>query len=162
MFYAAYEDNEKEYWTYTVDALARAIRYFGTDRRSFVRHQGFDFKSRRKLKAALTADYSFEIQSGSEKRAEIRLADALCGYLGIAKYSQGQMADKYPPLPAWFIDLKTKPSFRSDPRRASQPPGTARPWGTTPGLRRSERSLIVVGARGTCQTQHSRTTIRCP
>lgn len=108
VFYAAYENNKKEYWTYTVDALSMAIQRFAADRHSIVRHQGFNFKSREKLKKAMSdAGCSFEIQSGSQqKRAEIRLADALAGYLGMSMYGDSTTAGYFPDVPEWFVDLK--------------------------------------------------------
>jgi hypothetical protein len=107
VFYSEYLNNQKEYWAYTVDALVRAIHCFGNGRHSIVRHQGFNYKSREKLKSSLAdSGHSFEIQSGSEKRAEIRLADGLAGYLGLVKHSGSATADHYPNVPDWFMDLK--------------------------------------------------------
>lgn len=37
---------------------------------------------------------------------EIRLADALCGYLGICHNEESRVADKFPVMPDWFVDLK--------------------------------------------------------
>lgn len=108
VFYSAYENHDKQYWDYTVDALTRAVGRFGANRHSIIRHQGFNYRSREKLKAALAVSgYSYEIQSGSqEKRAEIRLADALSGYIGLVRFSGAQTASYYPDIPAWFVDLK--------------------------------------------------------
>jgi hypothetical protein len=110
VFFATYPDNQQEYWDYTVDALSMAIQRFGEDRRCFVRHQGFGYKTREKLKAALAVTgFDFEIQTGSEKRAEIRLADAICGYLGLTQFNaDSKNVNAYPAMPSWFIDLKNK------------------------------------------------------
>lgn len=110
VFYAAYENNRKEYWDYTVDALFRAVRRFGVNRFSIIRHQGLNFRSREKLKSALSSVGSkYQIQTGSDKRAEIRLADGLCGYIGLMRYnSEGSTARYFPAIPSWFIDLKNE------------------------------------------------------
>jgi hypothetical protein len=110
MFYAEYLNNGKEYWSYTVDTLDRAIRRFGEGRHNIVRHQGLNYKSREKLKGELkNAGYSVEIQSGSEKRAEIRAADGLAGYLGLVKHNPENPAIRhYPNVPAWIVDLKNE------------------------------------------------------
>lgn len=111
VFYAEYLNNKKEYWSYTVDALTLAIQRFGVGRISLIRHQGFNAKTRQKFKASLrSCGCEFEIQSGSDKRAEVRLADALCGYVGLVKHNaDNESANYYPNMPDWFIDLKTKP-----------------------------------------------------
>lgn len=108
VFYAAYENHEKEYWDYTVDALALGIQRFGRTCHSIVRHQGFNYRTREKLKAALIdTGCSYEIQTGSkEKRAEIRLADALAGYVGLVRFNRSATANHYPQPPDWFVDLK--------------------------------------------------------
>lgn len=110
IFFAAYENNHKEYWDYTVDALFRVIQRFGRNRRSLIRHHALNFKSREKLKAALSSvGHRYEIQTGSEKRAEIRLADAICGYIGLQMYnSNHESAGLFPPIPDWFVDLKNE------------------------------------------------------
>jgi hypothetical protein len=107
VFYAAYADNQKNYWQYTVDALTKAIVKLGADGRCLMRHQGFNYNTRTKLADALAcAGCDYEIQTGSEKRAEIRLADALCGYVGLVMFnSESQFAKYFPDLPDWFIDL---------------------------------------------------------
>ena len=109
-FYAEYTNNRKEYWAYTVEALVLAITRFGKDRHNIVRHQGLNFKSRQKLKQALArSGYSIEIQSGSERRAEIRLADALSGYLGLVRHNSGsRSAADFPNVPEWVVNLKNE------------------------------------------------------
>jgi hypothetical protein len=110
VFYCAFPDNAQDYWGYTVEAITMALARFGVDRRNYIRHQGFGFKTRQKLTAALAAgNYDFEIQTGSEKRAEIRLADAICGFLGLSLFNAGcSTADFYPAIPDWFINLKNE------------------------------------------------------
>lgn len=108
VFYATYPENQREYWAYTVDALSRAVCRFGIDRKTLMRHQGFNYQTRGKLKGALKEmGRDFEIQTGSDKRAEIRLADAVCGYLGLLLFNaDSPVANAYPAVPDWFIDLK--------------------------------------------------------
>ena len=103
-------NNRREYWAYTVEALVLAITRFGKDRHNIVRHQGLNFKSRQKLKQALAGSgYSVEIQSGSEKRAEIRLADALSGYLGLVRHNpDSRSASDFPNVPDWIVNLKKR------------------------------------------------------
>lgn len=107
VFFATYPNNDRKYFDCTVDALTRAVIQFGQDRKTLIRHQGFNYKTREKLKAALTeTGRDYEIQTGSEKRAEIRLADALCGYLGLVLFNQDERnRNYYPPVPDWFLDL---------------------------------------------------------
>jgi hypothetical protein len=65
VFYAACENHKKEYWDYTVDALALAIERFSPKGNAIVRHQGFDAKTREKLEEELKRrECSCEIQSG--------------------------------------------------------------------------------------------------
>ena len=108
IFFAEYLNNKKEYWAYTVDALECAIKRFGADKHNIIRHQGLNYRSREKLKSDLTkAGYSIEIQSGSEKRAEIRAADAVAGYLGLVRHNgESSTAHLYPDVPEWIINLK--------------------------------------------------------
>jgi hypothetical protein len=108
VFYACYERNEREYWTYTVDALLRALAFFGSGRRNIVRHQGFNYRSREKLRAALVGTgLEVHIESGNkEKRCEIRAADALAGYLGLMKYGSTETSNYYPDVPDWLVNLR--------------------------------------------------------
>ena len=116
-FYAEYLNNDKEYWLYTVDALERAIKRFGAGCHNIVRHQGLNYKSREKLKEDLrSVGYSVEIQTGSEKRAEIRVADGLAGYLGLVKHNpDSSTANYFPDVPDWIIDLKAEAPTLGDP-----------------------------------------------
>jgi hypothetical protein len=124
VFYAAYENHQKEYWDYTVDAIGMAIRRFAPDAHSIIRHQGFNYRTREKLKAELTTSgTSFEIQTGADKRCEIRLADALSAFIGIVKYSGSDSANHYPDVPDWFVDLKNEAPIQGTPVGASQSPG---------------------------------------
>ena len=124
IFYAAYENHEKDYWSYTVDALSIAVARFAQNSHSFIRHQGFNYKTREKLKAHLRmSGASFEIQSGADKRCEIRLADALAGFIGVVKYSGSDSANLYPDIPEWFVDLKNEAPIQGLPVGASQSPG---------------------------------------
>jgi hypothetical protein len=121
VFYAAYEDNQKQYWDYTVDALARAIQFFAPDEHCIIRHQGFNHKTREKLKASLAiSGASFEIQTGDIKRSEIRLADALAGFIGVVKYSGTDSANYYPDVPGWFLNLTEKPQQEPEPDGATK------------------------------------------
>lgn len=110
IFYAEYVNNSREYWAYTVEALVLAIRRFGVDRHNILRHQGLNYKSREKLKSALKADgHSLEIQSGSEKRTEIRLADGIAGYLGLVRHNkENKSAGDFPDVPDWIINLRAE------------------------------------------------------
>lgn len=109
-FYACYENNERKYWEYTVDAIRLAILRFGQDRHCIVRHQGFNYRTREKLREALAElDYSFEIQTGSTKSVEVRLADGICGYLGLMLFNgDSQQASYYCAVPESFVNLKNE------------------------------------------------------
>lgn len=110
VFYAEYLNNDREYWSYTVDALTLAIKKFGDGKHNIVRHQGLNYKSRQKLKYnLLECGLSVEIQSGSDKRAEIRVADGLAGYLGLVRHNpESPSVNLYPDIPDWIIDLKSE------------------------------------------------------
>lgn len=109
IYYAAYRNNNRDYWRCTTDALVRAIGRYAAGRHCIVRHQGFNAKTRMKLHEALRcAGVDYEIQSGSEKRAEIRLADALCGYISLMQINESKTVSVFPEIPGWFVDLKNE------------------------------------------------------
>jgi hypothetical protein len=110
VFHAEYRDNGKNYFDCTVDALVSAIATYGEDRHNIVVHQGFAFAARTRLARALERQgHSYEIQPGNQnKRVEIRLADALCGYVGMMSDPDNVYANAFPELPEWFVDLKKR------------------------------------------------------
>jgi hypothetical protein len=110
VFYRSFPQNEQNYWDYTASTLSSALPLFGAGRMNDVRHQGFNFRTREKLKGDLECSgCAFQIQTGSEKRAEIRLADAICGFLGLTLFNADSPTAKlYPAMPDWFIELKNE------------------------------------------------------
>jgi hypothetical protein len=108
--YRSFPQNEQNYWDYTASTLSSALPLFGAGRMNYVRHQGFNFRTREKLKGDLECSgCAFQIQTGSEKRAEIRLADAICGFLGLTLFNADSPTAKlYPAMPDWFIELKNE------------------------------------------------------
>lgn len=115
LFYATYRDNGRQTWTCTADAICLAVKRFAPNGHAIIKHQGFEYGAREKLRESLDPlGISYEIQPANQlKHAEIRLADALCGYLRTCQDGTPEMADRFDPPPEWLVDLKNEaPSSR--------------------------------------------------
>jgi hypothetical protein len=116
VFFACYR-NTKDYWNLTVATLDAALHHFcGGDCRRLISHQGFNSQTRYKLRKALTArGWRVEVDPAGQKlHPEMRLADALCGYLGICHNEDSKVADKFPEMPDWFVNLNENAPAQAD------------------------------------------------
>jgi hypothetical protein len=114
VFHDCYRNNAKNYWSMTVDSLDRALTRFSCQQAAIVFHQGFNSGSRNKLQKDLRErGHDVSVASANQENLpEVRLADAVCGYLGVLE-SRGRIANAYPDCPEWLVDLKqeTLPHF---------------------------------------------------
>jgi hypothetical protein len=107
VFYCTCRNNQKNYWELTVDSLELAIKQLCDGCVTLVHHQGFNASTRDKLRKDLKArGLDVKVIPGDQSiKPEVRLADALCGFIGVHE-GGGPLCAKYPELPAWFVDLK--------------------------------------------------------
>ena len=117
IFFGRYTDTNKgKYWTHTLDSLSEAMCTFAAGRCCAVHHQGLNAGSRDRMKKDLRSrGFDAHVHPADQSlRPEIRLADALCGYLGICCDPDHKMINAYPERPDWFVE--TNKSALPQPR----------------------------------------------
>jgi len=93
----------------TADALRAAVEEFAGNKHCVLVHQGFNAKTRTKLRDELrrAGIDNITVESGSmENEPRVRLADALAGFAGLIR-SDSHIVDIYNGLPyeGWFVEL---------------------------------------------------------
>lgn len=121
VFYGARDRlSPADYWEARLEVLALAVgSYSNAPCRYSVAHEGFTSNPREKLRRDLVKRgvRRLEITAGEmESKPEIRLVDALAGYIRGERFGGSRASSLFPNMPGWFVDLTPIPKNKT-PRR---------------------------------------------